>query len=450
MRWGRAERRRAMRRAYENAALWAVGNGLASSTLVVYLAQELGAAGLAVSLILATPQLVGLLRLATPALLRRVASRKRFCIVHYVASGLVLALLPVLSGPRGSLSPTVSMALLISLWSAYHLLEYFGTVALWSWLGDMVPRRTRGRFIGVRERWLLLGRVAGALSGGGFAYVWRHGFDALGIEASAQPLWIGYSVTAGAGAAVMIAAVVPLVRMPDVAVGEASFRARPLGDLVAPFYDRRFLRLLLFGCWFSLGNGITQAAQYTYPKQVLELELFWLLTFLTVMRLCQSGIAPALGRVADRLGNRPVMIGSQLLVATGPLFFLAASAEQRWWVAGAYVVWIAYAGLNVCLPNLMLKLAPGGDSPSYIAAYFAVSGLFYGVSTVGGGVLLDWLGGLERPLAVGPWSLDRYELMFGLGAAARAVGVLLLLGVVEPGAWSWRRILARGESRVNS
>ena len=65
-------------------------------------------------------------------------------------------------------------------------------------------------------------------------------------------------------------------------------------------------------------------------------------------------------------------------------------------------------------------------------------------------MLLDWLGGLERPLAVGPWSLDRYELMFGLGAAARAVGVLLLLGAIEPGAWPWRRILARAsEGRMN-
>jgi hypothetical protein len=43
-----------------------------------------------------------------------------------------------------------------------------------------------------------------------------------------------------------------------------------------------------------------------------------------------------------------------LLVATGPLFYLAATPEDWWWIVGAWVVWIAYAGLNVCLPNLLL------------------------------------------------------------------------------------------------
>lgn len=54
-----AVRRRAIRRSYLNAILWALGNGLASTTLVVYLALELGAAGLGISLLLAAPALVG-------------------------------------------------------------------------------------------------------------------------------------------------------------------------------------------------------------------------------------------------------------------------------------------------------------------------------------------------------------------------------------------------------
>jgi len=49
------------------------------------------------------------------------------------------------------------------------------------------------------------------------------------------------------------------------------------------------------------------------------------------------------------------------------LFSLVLSPKARcsifsprpiaWWFAGAWVLWIAYAGLNLCLPNLMLKLS---------------------------------------------------------------------------------------------
>ncbi len=59
--------RRAMWLANVNAGLWAIGNGLISTTLVFYLAVELGAAGLAASCVLAAPRFAGLLRLGVPA-----------------------------------------------------------------------------------------------------------------------------------------------------------------------------------------------------------------------------------------------------------------------------------------------------------------------------------------------------------------------------------------------
>src|SRR6187431_676204 len=81
-----ADLRRAMSLANLNAALWAVGNGLVSTLLVIYLVADLGAAGLAVSLILAAPRFAGLMRLGVPALMARVVARKRLCIVSYAAS----------------------------------------------------------------------------------------------------------------------------------------------------------------------------------------------------------------------------------------------------------------------------------------------------------------------------------------------------------------------------
>ncbi len=76
------ERRQARRLAVWNAAVWAIGNGLAGTTLITYLAKEIGAArlGLSIGLILAAPQVVGLLRLGAPAMIDRLAGRKPFCI----------------------------------------------------------------------------------------------------------------------------------------------------------------------------------------------------------------------------------------------------------------------------------------------------------------------------------------------------------------------------------
>lgn len=428
-----------MRLAYANGGLWAVGNGLATTTLVVYLARELGAeqigaAGLTVSFILAAPRLVGLLRIAAAAVIERFGDRKRFSLVCYFASNLVLLALPLVCAPGVLPTTTQSLTALVSLWTAYHLLEYFATVSLWSWLGDIAPLRIRGRFIGRRERWMMLGILLGMTTSGLFAYYWRE-------QLPGRPVWVGYAIPAGLGALMMMVSLVPLARMPSIPLSVGRRLAAPLTTLAAPFRDRRFLRLLLFGCWFSFFNGATQAAQGILPIWVLQFHLFWMLAFQAGMRLGQSGISPTIGSLADRFGNRPIMIVAQVLVACGPLFYLAATTGSRWWLAGAWILWIAYAGLNVTLPNLMLKLAPGGSSASYIAAYFGVTGLFYGLSTIIGGAVFDVLAARTFMLTLGAVTLDHFQFLFVIGWVARLAGVVFLCLLIEPGAWRLRDVV---------
>ena len=128
----------------------------------------------------------------------------------------------------------------------------------------------------------------------------------------------------------------------------------------SPFGDVRFLPLLLFGCWFAVVNGITQSAQQYFPLHILGFSLLVARSLETGMRVGQWAISPWLGTLADRWGNRPVMFVCQLLVAVGMVFFAVASPSHRQWITGAWVCWIAYAGLNIGLPNWLLKIAPRG------------------------------------------------------------------------------------------
>lgn len=430
--------------AYANGLLWAVGNGLTSTTLIVYFALEMGAAGVAISLVLAAPQLAGLLRLGAPRLIQRVGDRRRFCLWAYLLSDLLLAALPLVGGALLVRTRPWSLTMLVVLWSGYHLLEYCGTIALWSWLGDIAPLRIRGRFIGRRERWLTFGRLAGMTAAGLFTWYWE-------CQWPAALRWIGFALAAEAGAIAMILSLVPLALIPALpfSAGGGGVRATPLGSLLAPFRDARFRRLLVYGCWFSTFNGITQAAQNIYAarRDMLGLYLFAMLALQGGMRLGQGAVSPLVGKAADRLGNRPLMIVSQALVAAGLLFYFVASPAQPWWVAGAWLLWIAYVGLNIALPNLMLKLAPGGNATPYIAAFFAVTGLCYGASTVAGGVALDWLRRVE-PVTLGGMALDRFDFLFLFGFATRLLGVVWLLAIIEPGAWTLRDWWTqRGRSR---
>src|SRR5690242_2305804 len=82
--------RHALALACANAAVWAIGNGLVSSTLIVYLALGVGARNFQTSIIYAAPFLAGQLRLAVPAILARFGRRKAICIGSFVTSACVL------------------------------------------------------------------------------------------------------------------------------------------------------------------------------------------------------------------------------------------------------------------------------------------------------------------------------------------------------------------------
>lgn len=194
------QRRRARRLAVWNAVLWSIGNGLASTTLIIYLARELCAErlGLGIGLIVAAPRIVGLLRLGAPAMIDRLGDRKRFCIGAFLASALVLLTLPWICSPGRLPSPRWSLGAVIVLWSLYHLLQYLATVALWSWLADVAAPRIRGRFFGWRERWSVAGTAAAAIAAGLFVWRFLELFPRL-------PTWIPYGVMAALGAGLMLA-----------------------------------------------------------------------------------------------------------------------------------------------------------------------------------------------------------------------------------------------------
>jgi hypothetical protein len=292
------ERRRAFKLAYANGALWSLGNGLASTSLIVYMIRQLGAEGLGIGVILAAPHLVGALRLVAPVLVGRAGTRKNLCVVAFGASAIVLAAISQLAEPRQLASPAMSLQAIVALWCIYHLLEYIGTVYLWAWLGDISPRRIRGRFIARRERWMLILRIVGMLGGGTFSAVW--------LDAGIRDYdWMAYAIPACAGAACMMMAIVPLVRMPEPATVMAHTASPlPLSAWWQPLADRNMRWLLAFGVWFSLANGLTQSAQFLFPIAVFGLSFFARQMLEASMRFAQSLSATTVGRIADRYGNR--------------------------------------------------------------------------------------------------------------------------------------------------
>jgi MFS family permease len=437
-------RRRALAWGHVNGALWAGGNSLSTGSLVIYLASDLGAQGLGLSLVLAAPNVAGLLRLVAPALIYRAGTARRACLALSSISYLLIVGLPVIAALGTALSRSGAVAAMIGLLFAHQLLEYLGTVALWAWWGDLVPEPIRGRYFARRQIIQLSVSIPTLLAGGYFADVWRERF-----ASDPDRLLMAYAVPTSLGALLLLASLVPLALMPPT-------RRYPRGDaslvraaIAAPFVDRRFWRLLAFRGWVSLANGVTQVVQTAiYPKAVLGFGVGPMNALRVVTGFGQLAGSRPVGKLSDRFGNRPVLVAAQVCVSLSLVFYMIARPETRWLLAGAWVLFAAYVAHNICLPNLVLKLSGELERPGYVAASEALASALHAAATVAGGLLFDYLRATSSDTAAEPYR--SCLVILALGLAMRGFGVVLAALIREPGAWTWREIVAGPRSADGS
>jgi hypothetical protein len=266
----------------------------------------------------------------------------------------------------GVLSRPATLAALIALICVHQLLEYVGSVALWSWFGALVPRQIRGRYFACRNFWQLAFLIPTLFLSGRFADDWKQTH-----QGDPAQILVGYIMPATIGGGFLLSSLAPLALMPAVPGGRrrSSNLRRAFLAVLTPMADPRFRRLLVYRGWFSFFNGLTQAAQNVFLYRTLLVGVLPIQMMQLGMRAGQMALSPAVGYASDRYGNRPVLELSQGLVAAGLLFYALATPAARWWIVGAYVLWSAYAGINVCLNNLMLRLSPPQENAGYIALF---------------------------------------------------------------------------------
>jgi MFS family permease len=214
--------------------------------------------------------------------------------------------------------------------------------------------------------------------------------------------------------------------MPSMSRAPSAMPKAPWRSIWRALVDPGYRRLLLFFFWFSLANGFTATAQETFPIRVLKVKYEFRQALQGTMRAGQLAIAPWAGRLVDRFGNRPIMIVSQFVVSSGLIFFLMATPDRPWLIGGAFLVWSAYAGLNVGLDTIKLKLASADNNAPFVAIYHATGDLANGIATVVGGCIYDHIIA-EKTAATG-----FYTQIFLVGTVSRILAVPLLARLIEP------------------
>ena len=396
-----------------------VFSNITGGVLLTNFLLELGANSTEIGLLASIPMLANLMQPLGAYFAEQRTSRHIYCLWVYGISrslwvGLAIAIFQI---GQSNDSPVLVLVTL-GIATASCFLGALGSAPWLSWMAALVPDRLRGRYFGRRNSAAnltnlisvpLMGFVISQWQGGsvqGYSLVLM-----LGIISGLVSLWFQnfiVDINPQTGSRCSSAAI----------VAESVAQIPPIDC----WQDPNFLKFLLYFTLWTFSVNLSAPFFNVYLLDNLNLDL----TQVTLYNSLSAGANLLLlmfwGRLADRIGNRLILIGVGIMFALFPLFWLVTgnnSLSIWFWLPLLHLVAGATsAAIDLCSNNLQLDIAPHPHQATYFGIAAACAGISGAVGTAVGGFWIEFGdGGLLG--------------LFALSGVLRLVALLPLIFVRE-------------------
>jgi len=319
-------------------------------------AKMLGFNDLAFGIMAAIPWAASFGQIISTVIIERTGLRKIQFMHVMTLSRLTLMLIPVvpLLLPVPSASAVVAM---LCLMAASHFLGALGMPAWWSWMGDLIPRRIRGRYLAQRDRLTKLVQVFAVIM---LAIL----LDYVKVEGAAETVSLQGRLMRAICIVFLVGGVFGVVdvllfsrvrevirsvadspRRPAIeirvdrpkaggALAMASYAARYIAAtvsqvLIDPLRDKAFRRFVLYGG--SLIFAVSAGGWYWWLLAMDHLGFNFLATFVLYWAIpTLTGIlcARMWGKLIDRWGRRPVLLTAAVGLTISVLPWFVVTPEM--------------------------------------------------------------------------------------------------------------------------
>ncbi|MFN6527860.1 MFS transporter [Nostoc sp. ChiSLP03a] len=420
------------------ASVYSLGTGgiLLSNLLV-----ELGASPVVFGMLSSIPMLVNLIQPLGAYLSERSTSRFQYSLrTHGIGRLLWLILvIGIVSASLGVIDAhqLVILTLLIVLFSS--LLGGLGTASWLSWVAMIVPRQLRGRYFGTRNSAASLTNLicvpmaglvvshwyGGTLQGYGVILLISIVFGIMGLGCqyfqvdmnplsqntyygkSPQTSEIQSEVTKNESSEILQS-----IHLPQEQLANSIWK------------NSNFLVFLLYFSFWTLAVNLSSPFFNLYMLDKLDLDV----SYVTIYNSLQAGATLLMlilwGKLADKIGNRPILISIGILVGVTPLLWLGIGVNRLdiWlWLPLLHILTGGtWAAIDLCSNNIQLAIAPIKNQSIYFAIAAAVAGASGALGTTIGSFLVQFTqsGGLLG--------------LFALSGIFRLVALVPLMFVQEP------------------
>jgi MFS family permease len=366
----------------------AVFSNVAGGVLLSNFLIELDASPVQVGMLASIPMLANLMQPIGAWISDRTSSRHNYCFWIYFPSRLIWFLL--LGAIGLFITDQIDAQLLI--WATLstvfttHMLGAFGSAAWLSWLAAIVPRRLRGRYFSVRNSAANLTCLISIPLAGFLVSVYPKGsIDGYGVV-----LCIG-----------IIAGLISLAfqwKMTDVNPQEQKLAAvsapQTDSEVAVPSANANFIRFLIyFGVWMFAVN-LSAPFFNLYMLDNLEIDVSLVTLYNSLTAGANLLMLIFWGKLADRVGNRFLLLMVGVLVALTPMFWLGTGSDalSLWlWLPLLHILaGGTWAAIDLCNNNIQLGIAPQRNQATYFAIAAAIAGVSGALGTTAGGFIAQF------------------------------------------------------------
>ncbi|MBW4439629.1 MAG: MFS transporter [Plectolyngbya sp. WJT66-NPBG17] len=424
-RFSKSEIRSSLHASTLDAIFATVFSNIAGGVLLSNFLVELHASPVEIGLSASIPMMANLIQPIGAILGDRARSRHNYCLAIYTPSRLIwlLLLAGIAAFSWGKITDHTMVIWTLAIVFFTHVLGALGGASWLSWLAALVPRRLRGRYFSIRNSAANLTCLISVPLAG--LVVSRYGGGS--IEGYGIVLLIG-----------IVAGIVSLGFqwfMSDVNPQEQQ-QALPATEtmpIVAVLQDANFVRFLIYFSVWMFAVNLSAPFFNLYLLDNLGLDVSWVTIYSSLTSAANLLMLIFWGKLADRVGNRFLLLTVGVLVALTPIFWLGTGTDtlSLWvWLPLLHILaGGTWAAIDLCNNNIQLGITPVQNQSTYFAIAAAIAGVSGALGTTAGGFLAQLVqyGGLPG--------------LFALSTIVRFVALIPLLWVQESGGRSVRQVL---------
>lgn len=348
-------------------------------------------------------------------LVNRAYSPKSVSVASSTLQALCWATMAVMLSFLPTDQPEISGRWFVILFAVSAAVTSLTGVSWMSWVQEWVPLRLRGKYFGVRNRLLQVSQIIFLVLAG-----WIVG-EFAGSVAAFQIILAGSVVLR------LLSVYFQRRIAAELPVAERTDTHTPWRQQIQTLIDTKaFLWLMAYGAAWGFSTSTFGPFYAIFMYKDLGLTVQDVGTLVILASIGGAAAAPAWGKLADRFGNKPVMLFCMIAWQIQNFLWCILTPETSWMLYGMWIYGgVMASGFVLSMFNLQLKIIPPEAKTLAISANLAITSLITATGPILGGSVL------ERLLHSGERSMDVYHRVFWVQPILALLACILLMRVHE-------------------